>query len=419
MKKFTISTLLLMLLALSSFGQGRSITGTVTSSEDGSPLPGVTVLIKGTQVGTITDAEGKYQLNLEASTGTIQFSFIGMVTRELKLDASTNVYDVEMKASAIALDDVVVTALGISRERKALGYAVQDVDGEVLKKSAETNVINALSGRAAGVYVNSSNGNVGASSRIIIRGNQSLKGDNQPLFVVDGVPIDNSIVSTGFRRSGGEDPNTGFEPDLVDMGTGASDINPNDIETMTVLKGGSAAALYGSRGANGVILITTKSGTKKGFLVEVENSTTFSNPLLLPDFQNEYGQGGGGQFWYEDGLNGGKNDGVDESFGPRLDYVIQPEDIVPGGRMYWAVEAGFPQTPGQILSLPQFDSPVVNGVRQATPWISHPDNVKSYYETGVTAITNVAVSNGGTVGKYASLTDQLQSEGDDPEYQRD
>ena len=149
---------------------------------------------------------------------------------------------------------------------------------------------------------------------------------------------------------------------------------------MTILKGGNAAALYGSRGANGVILITTKSGSKKGFSVEIENSTTFSNPILLWDFQNEYGQGGYEQFWYKDGLNGGINDGVDESFGPRLDYTVQPEDIVPGGKLYWAVEAGFPQTAGSILKLPQFDSPIdpVTGERIPSPLVSHPNDIKSY-----------------------------------------
>jgi len=400
MKKITISTILLLLMALSSFGQARSITGTVISSEDGSPLPGVTVMLEGSSVGTITDASGIYELSVPDGTGTLQFSFIGMLTKEVQITASGTTYDVVMEPSTIELEDVVVTALGISRERKALGYAVQDVDGEILKKSAETNIINALSGRAAGVYVNSSNGNVGSSSRIIIRGNQSLTGNNQPLFVVDGVPIDNTIIESSRGNY-----------DFTDMGSGASDINPNDIETMTILKGGSAAALYGSRGANGVIMITTKSGSKKGFMVEVENSTTFSNPLLLPDFQNDYGQGGGMQYWYEDGLNGGKNDGVDESFGPRLDYVVQAADIQPGGKLDWAVQAGFPQTAGQILSLPQFTSPYdpVTGVRTPTPWISHPDNVRSYYETGVTSITNVALSNGGEWGNIRlSLTNSNQ-----------
>ncbi len=402
MKKITISMFLLLLLTMSSFGQDRSITGTVNSSEDNLPLPGVTVLIKGTTRGTISGADGTYSLQFSGTTGTLQFSFVGMLSREIPITSTGNVYDVVMEPSTIELEDVVVTALGISRERKALGYAVQDIDGEVLNKSAETNIINALAGRAAGVYVNSSNGNVGASSRIIIRGNQSLKGNNQPLFVVDGVPIDNTIVES--RRGTNN-------YDFTDMGNGAADINPSDIETMTILKGGSAAALYGSRGANGVILITTKTGSRRGFTVEVENSTTFSNPLLIPDHQNEYGQGGGLQYWYKDGLNGGKHDGVDESFGPRLDYVVQAGDIVPGGKLDWAVQAGFPQTVGQILSVPQFDSPVdpVTGERMATPWISHPDNVAGFYETGVTSITNVALANGGEWGTIRlSLTNSNQ-----------
>ncbi|GAH82719.1 unnamed protein product, partial [marine sediment metagenome] len=254
------------------------------------------------------------------------------------------------------------TALGISKQRKALGYAVQDISGDDIKKTAEINIVNALAGKSAGVFVNSSSGNVGASSRIIIRGNNSLKGENQPLFVVDGVPIDNSLVTSNKGNY-----------DYTDIGNRVADINPSDIAEMTVLKGGNAAALYGARGANGVILITTKTGGRRGFSVEVENSTTFADPLRLPDYQNEYGQGGGLQFWYYNGLNGGKNDGVDESFGPRLDYVVQSADIQPGGKLYWAVEAGFPQTVGQILKVPQFDSPIdpVTGERIPTPWISH------------------------------------------------
>ena len=184
-----------------------------------------------------------------------------------------------------ALKEVVVTALGINREKKALGYAVQDVSGEAIRRVATPDIINSLTGKSAGVYINSSSGNVGASSRITIRGNQSIKGENQPLFVVDGISIDNSLQSITGRY------------DFTDVGSGARDINPADIANVTVLKGGSAAALYGSRGANGVILITTKTGGKKGFSVEVENSTSFSNPLILPDYQNEYGQGGYEEYW--------------------------------------------------------------------------------------------------------------------------
>jgi TonB-linked SusC/RagA family outer membrane protein len=399
MKQKLLSLLLMVFFAGTLFGQTRQLSGTVTSAADNQPIPAVTVMVKGTQTGTTTGADGRFVLSLKATEGVLEFSSVGFRKTEVAITAS-DTYNISMEVDVMNIDEVVVTALGISREKKALGYAVQDVSGEVIKKSAETNVINSLAGRSAGVYVNSSNGNVGASSRITIRGNQSLKGNNQPLFVVDGVPIDNSIV---------ESTRGGY--DFTDIGNGAADINPSDIANMTILKGGNAAALYGSRGANGVILITTKSGSKKGFNVELENSTTFSRPLVLPDFQNDYGQGGGGQFWYKNGLNGGKNDGVDESFGPELDYIIKAEDIQPGGRMYWAVQAGFPQNVGDILKVPQFDSPIdpVTGQRIPTPWISHPDNVKSYYETGVTRITNVALSNGGKWGNLRlSLTNSDQ-----------
>jgi TonB-linked SusC/RagA family outer membrane protein len=373
------------------------ISGKITSAIDGSGLPGASVLIKGTTNGVVTDLDGNYKLSVPSSESVLVISFVGYVQLEVVV-GSKSVIDLAMDEDTQNLADVVVTALGISKEKNALGYAVQEVSGDDIKNSGETNIINSLSGKSAGVYVNSSNGNVGSSSRITIRGNSSLTGNNQPLFVVDGVPIDNSIVSSA--RGQADNLGTGFQADFVDMGNGAADINPNDIAEMTILKGGSAAALYGSRGANGVILITTKRGSKKGFSVEVENSTTFSSPLVLPDYQNEYGQGGGGQFWYKDGLNGGKNDGVDESFGPRLDYTVQPEDIVPGGKLYWAVEAGFPQSAGQILSLPQFDSPVnpTTGEKIPSPWISHPDNVSGFYETGVTRITSAALSNGGEWG---------------------
>jgi len=398
MKKTLALFYLVLVTSLSAFSQNRTVSGSVSSSETGENMAAVTISVKGTSTGTITGDDGKYTLSVPA-TGTLVASFIGMKTIEVPL-SNAAVYDFILESESLGIDEVVVTALGISKEKKALGYAVQDISGEVLKNSAETNVINALSGRSAGVYVNSSNGNVGSSSRIVIRGNRSLKGNNEPLFVVDGVPIDNTIVES--KRG---------NYDFTDMGNGAADINPSDIADMTILKGGNAAALYGSRGANGVILITTKSGSKKGFRVEVENSTTFSNPLLLPDYQNEYGQGGGQQYWYKDGLNGGKHDGVDESFGPRLDYTVKAEDIVSGGKLYWAVQAGFPQTAGQILKLPQFDSPIdpATGNRIPTPWISHPDNISGFYETGVTSITNAALSNGGVWGNIRlSITNSNQ-----------
>ena len=191
----------------------------------------------------------------------------------------------------------------------------------ILTKTRENNVINSLSGRVAGVQVTNSSGAVGSSARIVLRGVNSLSGNNQPLFVVDGVPINNSDFSSGTVD--------GYEG--VNRGSGAMDLNPNDIENISVLKGPNAAALYGSRASNGVILVTTKKGVGKGKAksigIELSNTTTFENPLRLPTFQNEYGQGSGGAFEYVDGGGAGTNDGVDESWGPRLDAGLKYQTV--------------------------------------------------------------------------------------------
>ncbi|MEO6916875.1 MAG: TonB-dependent receptor plug domain-containing protein, partial [Chitinophagaceae bacterium] len=342
MKKnfFSILIPFSVLLCISSvvLAQQRQVTGIVLNAA-GKGIPSATVTVVETRDANATNQEGRF--SIKAAPGQhLEVSSVGYRNNSVEVGKNNSVV-ISLQSSGKELGEVIVTALGISRDKKALGYAVQEVSGETIKNTAETNVVNALAGQAAGVYVNSSNGNVGSSSRIVIRGNQSLTGNNQPLFVVDGVPIDNSIVNSS---SGGMD--------FTDMGNGAADINPSDIATITILKGGNAAALYGSRGANGVVLITTKSGKGTGFSVSLENSTTLSNPLLLPNYQNEYGQGGGQQYWYKDGKNGGNSDGVDESFGPRLDYRLKPEDIVAGGKYYWAVQAGFPQKAGDILVLP-------------------------------------------------------------------
>ncbi|MCK0156492.1 SusC/RagA family TonB-linked outer membrane protein [Cellulophaga sp. F20128] len=402
LKKHLVKQLFLLGISLFFSGtllaQSTTVSGTITD-EEGIPMLGVTVITKNSGQGTTTDMDGKYSITANSSDMLI-YRYVGYLEQVVSVNSKTTI-NISMQPDVESLKEVVVTALGITREKKALGYAVQDLSGDDIKNTSETNVINALAGKSAGVLVNSSNGNVGASSRITIRGNQSLTGDNQPLFVVDGIPIDNTIVSS--TRGG---------YDFTDMGSGAADINPSDIAEVTILKGGNAAALYGSRGANGVVLITTKSGKGKGFSVSIENSLTLSNPLLLPDYQNEYGQGGGLQYWYEDGLNGGKNDGVDESFGPRLDYRVQADDITPGGKLYWAVEAGFPQTVGEILSLPQFNSPLdpVTGERIPTPWVSNPNNIKNFYETGITRVTNAALSNSGSWGNIRlSITNSDQT----------
>ncbi|MGB1242305.1 MAG: TonB-dependent receptor plug domain-containing protein, partial [Chitinophagales bacterium] len=315
MKRFYGICILMLALCvqLQVFAQERTLTGTI-SDADGA-LPGVSVVITGTTTGTITDIDGQFSLkNVSADAKTITVSFVGFENQTLDIGSQTN-FNISMKAG-VELDEFVVTALNISREKKALGYSVQQVGGDDLGQARDPNVLNALSGKVSGVQITSASGSVGASSRVVIRGSSSIRGDSQPLFVINGVPIDNG---TYHSDTGGGS---------VDYGNAASDINPEDIESLTVLKGPNASALYGSRATNGVILITTKSGkgSKKGWSVDYSGNIGFANPFKLPDYQNKFGQGVGHRFSYVDGAGGGINDGVDESWGPAFDTSLNESD---------------------------------------------------------------------------------------------
>ena len=262
---------------------------------------------------------------------------------------------VTLKSDTHLLDEVVVTALGISREKKALGYTAQEVKQNALVQGKDNNLLNSLSGKIAGVRITNTQGDVG-SSRIVIRGETSIAGENQPLFIVDGIPVDNSQLNA---RSSGRD----FKNAIADL-------NPEDIKTLTVLKGPNAAALYGARAAHGAIVITTKGGDKrqKGIGITLHSSTQVSFVATLPEFQNLFGQGAGGRFSYVDGKGAGVNDGVDESWGPRLDIG---------------------------LLIPQFDSPLdADGNRVATPWVSHPNNVRDYFRMGISTNSGISVARG-------------------------
>jgi len=371
-KLFLLIVLLVFVSGYTLFAQTVVITGKVASSVEGEGIiPGVTVVVKGTTIGAITDASGKYSLTAPVNATTLIFSYIGMKTQEVEI-AGRKVIDYVMQPDLVGLNEVVVTALGIAKEKKALGYSVQDVKGDEITKAKETNVINSLQGRISGAQITASSGAVGASSRIVIRGVSSLSGNNQPLFVVDGIPIDNANFGSTTT-------------DGTNRGNGAADINPDDIETLTVLKGANASALYGSRASAGVIVVTTKKG-KKGekLTISLSNTTTFETPLKLPDYQNGYGQGNGGAFKYVNGAGGGINDGVDESWGPKLDVG---------------------------LMIPQFSSPVdANGVPQPSPWISHPNNVKDFFEVGTTVSTNVSLTGGNEKSNFRlSYTDLTQN----------
>ncbi len=400
MKKPLILITLFAFFGFQLVAQTVNIAGTVTTAEDGTSLPGVAVVVKGTTVGTITDENGVYNLVVPADAETLQFMFVGMKTQEVAISGQSTI-DIVLERDVLGLDEVVITGFGTNRSKKALGYAVQDVSGEELEQAREQNIVNSLQGKLAGVQITGSSGNVSSSSRIVIRGMSTLGGNNQPLFVVDGVYIINSYSSLG--------PWSG-----TDYGNSALDLNPSDIESVSVLKGANAAALYGSRAVNGVVLITTKSGKlkaggRKGLGITFETNWQWSNPLKLPKYQNKYGQGYGGEFAYEDGDWGGIWDGIDESWGPELDYIVQAEDLQPGGKLEWAVNAGYPQTVGQVLTLPQFDSPydAVSGVRTPTPWISHPDNVKNVFETGLTITNTLTLQGADEKGDFRlSLGDQ-------------
>ncbi len=275
----------------------HTITGTVTDDE-GTGIPGVTVLESETTNGAITDMDGNYQLTVSSGNAILVFSFVGMTTVQEPVNNRTTI-DVTMTAGAIGLDEVVVTALGISRERKSLGFAMQELGGDVLVEAREPNIANALSGRVSGLQVVRSSTGPAGSSKIVLRGYSSLTGDNQPLIVVDGVPIDNF---TGASNNDYWNPST-------DMGNGLGDINPEDIESMSVLKGASAAALYGSRAGNGVILITTKSGKKRdGLGITVSSSIGFESIFTNPNMQSDFGQG-------TDGIYDNRST---RSWGPRI-----------------------------------------------------------------------------------------------------
>lgn len=369
-----------------AFAQQKTISGNVTDP-DNTPIPGVNVLVKGTTQGTITDIEGNYQLTVPEDTETLVFSFVGYQTQEMAINGRS-IIDLSLAEGSRELGEVIVTALGVERETKALGYAVQEVKGESITQARETNLVNSLAGRVAGVNVTGSSTTVGGSSRITIRGESSLDiNKNQPLFIVDGVPINNNVV--GSSGSGNLE---------TDYGNGAAEVNPDDIESISILKGPNAAALYGSRAANGVIIITTKSGKGvKGIGVSVNSTTSFERPLRLPDWQDVYGQGNRGQFAFVDGSGAGIADGVDESWGPRMDG--QPIPQFDSQRDATGFRGG------------DIDAAPDGSTITPTPWQSYPNNVTDFFETGVTLTNNVALSGGNENGSFRLSYTNLDQSG--------
>jgi TonB-linked SusC/RagA family outer membrane protein len=375
-----------------------TVSGKVTSAVDGSALPGVNILVRGTTTGTITDAEGNYRLDVPSADGVLVYSFVGYVTQEVPI-AGKSTLNIVLPADATELSEVVVTALGIEREKRDLGYAVQEINGDDITQARETNIGNALAGKVAGVTVVGNPSGIGGSSRITIRGERSLDlNKNQPLFIVDGVPITNEVFGSSGRNN-----------QESDYGNGAGFVNPDDVESMTVLKGASATALYGSRGNNGVIIIKTKSGRAGQSTVSFSTSMTFEDPLRLPDYQNVYGQGLNGEFEFLDGNGGGVRDGVDESWGPKMDGQLIKQFDGPTSNGFRGGDVGNLNT---IIGPVDYATQLaLRGDITPTPFVPQPDNIKDFFETGVTVAQNVAVSGGNEFGDVRASYTYLDQKG--------
>jgi TonB-linked SusC/RagA family outer membrane protein len=285
MKKSLLVMLLFILGSAGALFAQNVITGVVTSGEDGTTMPGVNVVVRGTTTGTTTDMDGKYKITVPRDAKTLEFSFIGFNTLAVDINGK-NVIDVVMQPGNLNLDEVVVTALGISKEKKSLAYSTQQVNTEEITAIKSVNPINALNGKVAGMTINKSASGTGGSTRITLRGNKSTR-NNQPLYVVDGVPMLNYTPQQPGSTWGGS--NADGSPG-VDGGDAISNLNPDDIESISVLKGATAAALYGSQAANGVIMITTKKGKEGVADINFSSNFTFENPITIPDMQYSYGQ---------------------------------------------------------------------------------------------------------------------------------
>jgi TonB-linked SusC/RagA family outer membrane protein len=350
-----------------AFAQSRTITGKVTSAQDGMGIPGVTVMVKGTTIGTTTDIDGNYSFAVQPNYQTLVFRYVGMISQEITI-GEQNTINVVMEPDVLQMEEVVVTALGIPKERKALGYSVQDVSGEELTRSGTSNLAAAMQGKLSGVEIKPSSGMPGASSQIIIRGARSFSGDNTPLYVVDGMPISSTAdYSTGNSVTG------------ADIANRAIDIDPNDIESINVLKGQAAAALYGIKASNGVIIITTKSGkgnkTSKP-AISFSNFTSFDKVSRKPDYQTKYAQGSYGM----------NVPNTSFSWGPEISNL--PDDPTYGGN-----SQGHPG----MYYVPQLEAAGLD------PWVTPQvyDNFGDFFDVGFTTTTSLNISQANDKGNIA------------------
>lgn len=379
---------ILLLVTSLSYAQTK-ISGTVTAATGNETIPFVTIIASN---GNSTNSDENGQFSITASMeDTLLFSSFGFESKTITVK-NKMILAVILSESTTSLNEVVVTALGLERNTKELGYAVQSINSKGITEVKTVNFLNNLSGKLAGVTISQGATGVGSSSKITIRGEASFS-NNNPLFVVDGIPINNATVFNFTNEAA-----AGFQE--IDFGNGAMDVNADDIEEVSVLKGPSAAALYGSRASNGVIVIKTKSGKQsKGLGISINTSLFVDSAFKLPKFQNSYGQGNSGNFEFNNGLGGGINDGITYSWGPRLNAgIFTPQYDSPVYLDNGTVVRGG-------------DTALYNGISiTPTELKSHPDNLKNFYKTGITTINNIAISNGFETGNYRLSFTDLRSE---------
>lgn len=388
MNKTLLLLFLLIVFLTNSYAQERTVTGRVTSPEDDLGLPGVTVIVKGTTNGTVTDLNGNFTLSGVTDSDSLAFSYVGYEPQLVAVGSQKQII-ILMEVAAENLEEVVVTALGVKRQKREIGYSTEKIDADVIVRSNSSNVINAIVGRSAGVQVSEGDGLEGGSTRIIIRGNNNLSGQNQPLIVVDNVPMDNipGLISVGRG---------------VDWGNSLADINPMDIESYSVLKGGAASALYGSRGSNGVILITTKRGSKrKGIGVDFSYSYKMIQPYRYREMQNTYGHQGPISFTPPTFPMSGDTLLYPGIYGTDNLILNQEGDVGSTTEefgYYGSAVSWGPKMEGQMVKW--WDG-------EMRPYSPQPDNYESTFHNGHTQTYNISASGGGDKGTMrVSITRQ-------------
>ncbi|HEX8040427.1 MAG TPA: SusC/RagA family TonB-linked outer membrane protein [Chryseosolibacter sp.] len=386
-----LSFLCLSLTCRGVLAQERNVTGTVTSAEDGSPLPGVNVVIKGTAIGTVTDAAGNFSLSVPPDA-TLVFSFIGLTSVETLVGERT-VVSVSMAPDIKQLEEVVVTAAGIQRQTRSLGYAVEQVGGDRVAMKSEPDVLRSLQGKVAGVNILSSSGAPGSATRITIRGNKSFFGNNQPLIVVDGIPFDNSY---GHPTDG-----TTTSNELTDGAAYSgrmADLDPNNIESINVLPAGAAAALYGVRAANGVLVITTKSGSsrasRKGLEITYSSGFAIEQIANLPDYQNKYGNGSKGQYAEANG-----------SWGPAFDR--------PGPGVNYNADGTITLNGSEVDSIPYWSAyaAVFPDHAPMVPYRAYPNNVKDFFRDGKVYDNSITIRGGNEKSVFTAIASRTKQDG--------